>query len=233
MKDNVLLIQVNVPNEIKEKQGYLDYAPTIYSISNKNVREYADRIGCDYKLITECKYLPNHHPAWQRFGIFTNEYDKYNIIIYMDSDYITHAMTPNILDVIKNRPEEFFAVVDGPESKMKEDPEYFNSGFFIIKRPLINRLKKVYLQYADEYKDHYRVDQDALNAMRPIYFPNYCKLSSHWNGILAIKRPLFATHYCALRKRDFKASDYYRHETYKLNTLSEMSDSDIRSNYFN
>lgn len=229
-----LLLQVNVPGKVKEKQGFLDYAPSIYSISNRNVKEYAKRIGVEYRCIDHCDYMPEYHPTWQRFAIMHEDYDEWDQIIYMDSDYVTHAMTPDLIEIVKDRKENFFAVVDNVGVTKTGDPTYFNAGFFIIRRPLIEKLKPLYIKYCIEYKKSGMVDQDALNAMRRDHFEDdYGKLSNNWNGVLAIKRPLFSTHYCALRKRDFKAEDYYRHETRKLKVLGEMTKEEIEDLYWN
>jgi len=226
-----LILQVNVKGVLKDKPGFLDYAPMIYDISNKRVKEYACRINVDYMCIDNCDYLKDYHAMWQRFALFHDEFKKYDIIIYMDSDYITHELTPNLLEVIKDRDEDFFAVID-KTGKLGYD-SYFNSGFFVIKRNLINILKHVYFEYCEKYKKSKYPDQDCLNALCRNYFLKYGKLSTDWNGVLAIKRPLFATHYCALRKRDFKINDYFKIEQYKINIISNMTNLEIYSRIWN
>jgi len=113
MQDSkTLILQVNIAGPIKEKPNFLEYAPNIYEISNRRVAEYANKIGADYKLIRDTKYMDGYHPAWHRLGLMHDDFNQYDTIIYMDSDYVTHPSTPNLLEVIENRIESFFAVPD-------------------------------------------------------------------------------------------------------------------------
>ena len=201
-----LLLQVNIkPDGFKEvdhrKPNTFDWCGDLYSHSNQNCKEWAKRMGCDYYLIEDMSHFPDLHPAFHRFAVFLDKFKEYDQFIYCDSDWIPHEMTPDISKWAAKRPEVFFA---RSENGLKgyEEVRYrpFNSGFFVIKRPLIEELSEVYLETCLRHTNSSFKDQNAWNEMISKHYPAYCHLSLHWNGIFAQVKPLFAVHYVMIRK---------------------------------
>ena len=69
----------------------------LYNYSTISVKQYAKRIGADYKLITEPK-INWVHPTFERFDLFFNDewWKQYDNILYLDTDVITWPTAPNV-----------------------------------------------------------------------------------------------------------------------------------------
>jgi hypothetical protein len=69
----------------------------LYKYSTISVKQYAKRIGVDYKLITEPK-INWVHPTFERFDLFFNDewWKQYDNILYLDTDVITWPTAPNV-----------------------------------------------------------------------------------------------------------------------------------------
>ena len=108
-----LIFQVNInPGSDKPKKKLLNmfsYVEDLYTASNLNVKEYAERMGYEYRLITDQTYS---HSAFERFRIFKEEWDQYDTIMYCDSDFFFHSQTPDIIKWTETRPEVAFLVKD-------------------------------------------------------------------------------------------------------------------------
>ena len=111
-----LVLQVHVPMKVKEGEfpRTFTYNEELYLQSIDSVREYAKRIGVDYKLIEESRFP---HPAFDRFQLFHQDNSEYDQILYVDCDMMLHEMTPNIFEWTKEGDEQFFATPDTPSSK--------------------------------------------------------------------------------------------------------------------
>ena len=241
----VLLLQVNIPTVSEKKLHGLVYSKEIYEKSHENNSAYAKRIGADYFQITDDRYYPNTHPVWQKCAVFHKDFSEYDTIIYADSDFMFHSESPNILEVIANRKEGFFIGLESEDIKPftiykgrgQENRFNVNSGLFIIRRDLINELGDSWKWYWEEHINKRRVnkfhDQDAIrDIVHELISEKTAYLSRHWNGTWAIKFPLFATHYCALRKRNYTPDYHKKIEEWKKRKLSELSNEDINNLHF-
>jgi len=67
--------------------------------SRHSFMKYCDKYGIDYLRITEPK-LGYKHPTWERFDLWIDRswWDKYDQIMYVDSDVIAFEHSPNIFD---------------------------------------------------------------------------------------------------------------------------------------
>ena len=71
----------------------------LYKYSTISVKQYAKRIGVDYKLITEPK-INWVHPTFERFDLFFNDewWKQYDNILYLDTDVIAWPTAPNVFE---------------------------------------------------------------------------------------------------------------------------------------
>lgn len=232
MSKNVIVqtnIVMDTPLTANGMYKMFAYVPEIYAVSNQRAKEYADRIGADYIQITDDRYYPGGHPILQKCGIFHSDFDQWDNIVHFDSDLIVHHNTPNIFEVMDASDKEWFCVKEDYKGWVRWK-DYFNVGFFGIKRPLIDKFKPIWKEYWDKHVNSKSrlTEQAALNDMIEHHYPDYGILSAHWNGILATKSPLFTTHYCSpIIKTRFK--NLSRVESHKHVILDNASQEYIDS----
>jgi hypothetical protein len=230
MSKNVI-VQTNIVGDSELTKGGMykmfAYVPQIYEVSHRRAKEYADRIGADYVQITDDRYYPGAHPIMQKCGVFHSDFDKWDNIVHFDSDLIVHHNTPNIFQVMDDSDRKFFCAKEDYKG-FPRWKNYFNVGFFGIKRELLNAFKPIWKEYWDKHTASKTrlTEQGAMNEMIETFYPEYGILSSHWNGILATKSPLFTTHYCGpIIKARF--GNFERVEKHKHQVLSNLSPQEI------
>lgn len=221
-----LIIQVNIPtpnnkNHSVKKMFYYD--KTMYDMSIQSCKDYSNRIGAHYELITKKSIYD--HPALERFQIFDNpKYKEYDNILYVDCDYFFHNETPNIFEWTDKRVETFFATPN-----TLKDYNYFNSGFFLIKKDLLIRLRDVITElYKVTSKTSY-LDQDILNHAVPQ--SEWCRISRDWNGVMSIYKPKFGLHYVGMKKDQFDAKKHIEIMKEKERVCSRLSSAEKEAMY--
>ena len=223
-----LVVQINIKPETGECQkkfpSTFSYVPSMYEASNDSVRQWCAKWGYDYHLITESKFP---HPTFDKFQIW--DIEGYDQFMYVDSDMFFHEWTPDLLQWTSERPEEFFAGMDGSKDDSKSYQKhmkltgtgfYFNAGFFVIKRSIIDRTFDWISEGVDRFLKTTYKDQNTLNWMmkdEPIY-----RLSKNWNSTLAQKGPLFTTHYATMRKDQWSPENQRKLDLYKMSQLNEI-----------
>ncbi len=75
------------------------YASPMEEYSRYSFEKYCKKFDIDYLRITEPK-LGFKHPTWERFDLWMDRswWDKYNQILYVDSDVIAFEHAPNIFN---------------------------------------------------------------------------------------------------------------------------------------
>jgi len=193
-----LIIQVNIPspnNNAENVKKMFHYNRMMYEMSIESVKDYSKRIGVDYELITEMSIYS--HPAYERFQIFDNQkYDVYDNILYVDCDFFFHRQTPNFFEWAQQHQETFFATPD-----TLKNYNYFNSGFFMIKKGLRQRVKGLIIERYRSDRETLVKDQDILNRIIPS--SEWCRISRDWNGVMSIYKPKFGLHYVGMKKDQF------------------------------
>ena len=234
MKNLILQVTVKLPNP--RKWGMFSYTEELYDLSNKTVKEYAERIGADYHCITESKMS---HPMWDRMRIFDGEFTEYDQILYVDSDYFFHELTPNIFEWTQKQNELGFLVLDHQdqdkpkceESKRRSmTTRYFNAGFFLFKREFMDRFpnwRDAHLKYINSQLR----DQDAINFLIKDHLDDIKILSRHWNGIMSVVEPLFSIHYGGLRKTDWTEEKHNERIEEKKDRIRGMTIQEIEDAY--
>lgn len=113
------IVQVFIPSNHNHLNWQND---EVLMLSMALVKEYAKRIGADYYLIDTAK-LNMGHPTWERFQLLEDHWwDKYEQILYLDTDVFPWLETPNIFDEFKT--DAFNVVVHCKDN----DPMSFNAG---------------------------------------------------------------------------------------------------------
>lgn len=237
-----LIVQLCIPSEkiVEAKNASMfSYVEDLYGVCMRDAKEYADSIEADYHVINTFEWDDSYIHAYQRFGILNNAYDQYDNIAYFDGDYtcVTGA-APDIFEIIERSDESFFAVPDnkyhpktGEMRKQKqqifkkcgfdEDFDYFNSGFFVMKKEARELFKQHIGKYSEQSKKWTLPDQDLMNK---VIFEHcdgkYGKLSKNWNGVFAVKRPDFAIHYAGISKRSFSLENHEKTKKEKRERVS-------------
>jgi hypothetical protein len=150
---------------------------------SKKGKEWSDRIGCDFKCITDVNVFPDYSPTWQRMAIFLNldEYNDYDNIVYVDADLVISKNAPDIFKIMNEYEEEFFACSDYPKPKIIKTG-YFNAGFIGIKKSLRDRCSIDYIhEKMEKYKNKEHYDQCCLNEIVKEKCDSYVQLSKSWN----------------------------------------------------
>ena len=198
----------------------------LYETCCKDGKDYAEKIGCDYHLMTESEY-GDYIPTYQRFALWMENYGDYDNIVYMDADYAPNKYTmPDIFQIMDSSEHIFFAVPDnkydpktGELKKTKakifkacgisEDYKYFNSGFMCMKRRFLDETKPLIEDYVTKSLKWELFDQDALNAMVHDKYFEYGYLNKNFNGVFSVESPQFAIHYAGMIKQNFTI-EYHR-----------------------
>ena len=227
-----LVIQVNIKQQNKGKsKNTFSYHDELYKTSQKSLRAYAKRCGFDYECITSDRRLPGYHPAFQRISLWHQDFKKYDNILYADCDFIVHKLTPNIIEWTDKQDKTFFASPDASAAPNLKWANAFNSGFFVIKRELIEKLRDTYEKYLEKHTKSPYKDQDMLNDMMHKHYRGYCTLSKHWNGTFAIVSPLFSAHYVAMAKEGWTKAKHDKWENAKLDKIRALSQEELIKRY--
>lgn len=115
-------------------------------LTHPSLREYADKIGADFKVVTE-----NHcsTPHWEKLHHIYQLLNTYERVLYFDTDILIREDCPNLFDVV---PEEALGVFDeakwtggrlnsirdaclaAKETLSSWDGRYFNTGVMVVPR---------------------------------------------------------------------------------------------------
>lgn len=137
-------------------------------ITHPSLKAYAERIGADFLSINE-QSISQTTPHWEKFQIFTL-LNKYERIIYLDTDIIIRDDCPNLFDIVPPRflgmfneapftdrsQELLIDVCKQYGMKLpKWDGRYFNTGVMIISRQHKQLFKKPIYEVFNFYEQSY------------------------------------------------------------------------------
>ena len=200
-----LIFQINVPHYSKNNPDKMQYSydGDMYIVSNRCAQEYAHRCGADYYLLTDpCDYkaAAGKHLDYQKCKIY--DFDKYDAIIYMDSDYIIKPVAPDLFELCENK---FSAVLDQGKSVVDRAKEldlptnrYFNAGMMHIPKWVIEKTKDQVVNYLEF--EYVLQGQGLLNKL---FYDNAIEINElnymDWNPV---KRTFgkYADHYSGKKK---------------------------------
>lgn len=181
-----LILQVNV--KIDDHTGLNRFRPIeeIYKLSEQQARRAADRWDVDYHQITDCNYLPDKHPCYQRLKMY--EMTDYDEILYLDMDAIVLPHCPNVFDEWSghkisavrdypwdgghNKPKESYDEIRAIYNKVlgaKDDYRPFCSGVMLVTKEFLIETKDDWRQYINSYDANNGIngghDQAILNTV--------------------------------------------------------------------
>ena len=93
-----LVIQYYIDIQKYSQPGFNNLKPSpMETYSRNSFQEYCKKFDLDYLRITEPK-VGFKHPTWERFDLWIDRswWDKYDQIMYVDSDVIALPHAPNI-----------------------------------------------------------------------------------------------------------------------------------------
>lgn len=137
-------------------------------LTHPSLKAYADKIGADFICIDKQK-ISQTTPHWEKFQIFTL-LNKYEHILYLDTDIIIRDDCPNLFDIV---PPRFLGAFNEAKftDRSKElmidvckqydvtlpnwDGRYFNTGVLVISRQHKHLFKKPEKEVCNFYEQTY------------------------------------------------------------------------------
>lgn len=134
--------------------------------THPTIKSYADRIGAEFIVISECKTTPH----WEKFAIndLLNTFDR---IIYLDTDLIVRDDCPDLFDVVPyNQIGAFneakfahreYSIIETAKaygidpSKISWNGKYYNTGVMVISKCHKKFFKKPEKEYSNFYEQGY------------------------------------------------------------------------------
>lgn len=166
MRNCIVQFHVSAKNYNDPNYNNIGVNEQLFEYSIRSVREYANKINCDYQLIAE-KRINWIHPTFERFDLFFNEswWEQYDNILYLDTDLIVWPDAPNIFQMYPDV-NNFKVVTDRIALRRSADwhkknvadsalDEFsgeilrngrFNAGVFMLNRNAVEKMKQ-YLDY--------------------------------------------------------------------------------------
>ena len=99
-----LVIQYYIDIQKYKQPNYNNLLPSpIEKYSAHSFQKYCSKFDIDYCRITEPK-INFKHPTWERFDLWTDSswWDKYEQIMYVDSDVVALPDAPNVFELYKD-----------------------------------------------------------------------------------------------------------------------------------
>ena len=181
-----LIIQYYIDVNKYSDPTYNNLTPSpLESYSSHSFKIYCQKFGHDYVKISEPK-INFQHPTWERFDLWTDRawWDKYDQIMYVDSDVIALPWAPDIFSVNNNANafkspwyhkfrnmdkkneekylEKFNFLRDLPKGSISS--KFIQPGVFIVTKNCTKQM----LPFVEKYKDI--TDKDVNDGI----FLNYC-----------------------------------------------------------
>jgi len=193
----------------------------IYYLSELQARRFADKWNADYIQITDCNYLPDKHPTFQRFKMYEMNYDQ---VLYLDMDAILLPTCPDVFSLFKGnylsavrndcwdkldfkiqqRRHEIVKLLDAPS-----DFRPFCAGVMLIDREFLNVTKRSWKKYLYLFDKHEH-DQSIMNRLVVEHFNGkYNELDERWGAWY--RKGLYIDHLAGkLRKLNFDKHRYMK-----------------------
>lgn len=220
-----LILQVNVTLDEGKKFSVgsktFKVNSDIYYISELQARRFASKWNADYIQITDCDYLPDKHPTFQRFKMYEMDYDQ---VLYLDMDAILLPICPDVFTLFKNFC--FSAVRDDRWDKLdvkiqqkRHDLNFFLqakgtyrpfcAGIMLINREFLSTTENSWRKYLYQYDKHQH-DQTMMNKLVVEHFDGkYNELDERWGAWY--KKGLYIDHLAGnLRKLNFDKNKYMK-----------------------
>ena len=225
-----LVFQVNIKmpeNVYAETTGKRKFyhKDNLYAFSNTRAKQYADKVGADYYLLTDpelfgTKWCPNYHKFYM-YTLF--EQGGYDNILFLDSDAVLTPQAPNIFDMYKG----FSAPIDqnlnskqgqskqarlNKHMKLSPDWNYFISGTMLVDRKFYRLTKDLWYDAVMYWKDAYKWsrDQSVFNVLAHNNYGEYNVLNKDWGVWWATGK--YINHYAGYQSRNWTADKQLKAE---------------------
>ena len=189
-----LILQVDV--KLDDHTGFKRYEPveSLYRISEHQARLFADKWKVDYLKITNCDFLPNKHPTYQRLKMYDLDYDQ---ILYLDMDAVILQRCPNVFDLFAEhrfsavRNHDWDKKTEKTEKYRKEmceiygandDYRGFCGGVMLVRRDFLDLTRNQWRQYIDTFEKKGERDQGVYNKMVINLGGVYNELDEKWGA---------------------------------------------------
>ena len=214
MKRAILQVSINPSQNQQQLTRTFKYVQNLYSLSEQQAKKYAEQCDADYVQITDCSFLPDKHPAFQRLKLF--EMGQYDQILYLDSDAVLLDNIPNIFELYKDH--DFCATMDinwhsdsvyykGVRKQVckryKASESYlpFCSGVMLMSKEWISKAKEIYPKYLYEYDVGGYYDQGVMNSCIIDMGEQYTILPEDWGAWY--KKGKYIIHLASVKKKNF------------------------------
>jgi lipopolysaccharide biosynthesis glycosyltransferase len=184
----------------------------MYEVSERNARKYAKKCNADYyKVTTLNDWAPGEgkHLDFQKLKFL--DFNNYDQILYLDSDYIIKHNAPNLFEICINSLgisiEHARATPDLAKELNMPENRYFNAGMFFISRPIIEQVRPYVLDYLNKQEWNWEC-QGLLNKLFYDLNVEFIDLKSNdWNPIPRCFGT-YADHYAGAKKRNWGKVSY-------------------------
>ena len=124
---------------------------------NKNITKYCKKWDYEYKFFSEC----SHNIYWCKIHMVLDELktNKYDYVMWMDSDTYIFDMDKNLSDILNNYSSDIFIGID----EINND-KVVNAGVFVIKNTFIG------IQFL----------QDCISSLKPECIKANGQLNGRW-----------------------------------------------------
>jgi len=150
-------------------------------VTHPFMRRYADRIGADFRAITE-QCLSRSTPHWEKFRIH-DILESYDRVFYVDTDALIMPECPNIFNVV---PQDTFGAFNEGVYFDRKYPDYFNTGVMVIPKSARD-LFVLPASYRGDIDTFF--EQDFINDRIQAFKMNVFSLSHKFNKIDFIQAP--------------------------------------------
>ena len=207
---NNLVIQIRIDENLKFSSN-AKLEKQIYDLSNHTVEQYAKRCKADYFIhdhFDQKIFKLNKNIFFQKLKVYDFE-EKYDNVLYVDSDIIIKEDAPNLFHLCKNK---FSVALEIHESvgKLAEKTgipkeNYFNAGLMYMPKNFLIDTREKIKEYAQQREKWPAGDQGAFNKMvydmgLPVNYLN----NDEWNPCYKIFGK-YVDHYTGtLGKKEFK-----------------------------
>jgi lipopolysaccharide biosynthesis glycosyltransferase len=214
MKRAILQVQIAPNPNQQQLTRTFHHIQDLYALSAQQAKKYSEQCDADYVQITDCSFLPDKHPAFQRLKLF--EMGQYDQILYLDSDAIFLNNIPNIFELYQGH--EFCATMDVnwhsssayyknvkkqvcKRYNASENYLPFCSGVMLMTKEWVNKAKTIYPKYLYEYDKGGYYDQGVMNSCVVDLGEQYTILPEDWGAWY--KQGKYIIHLATVKKKNF------------------------------
>lgn len=219
-----LIVQVDILGTVKENKMH-GYFSQLYDASKNGFMKYAKKYGADYMCI-HAKQYPLH-ATYERFQIFEESFDGYDMILYVDCDIIPTQEAPNIFEEYAG--VSFAAFSEGSVfyGNNKEIQKEF--GLYGKMENIINRrLQKGYIQEEKEYLSDEWLENTYFNG-GVFLISKDTRVKVREKGLDRYLKQYALYDQSAMNKMIYENNISFTHLSYKYNGLFHFYDNSIKA----